>query len=400
MRPARASTALSRSSAPSCSSCMWQHVGLERSLDGLETAAGILARWGVDGTTVAAGEDRNLLDLARVIVRAAIAREESRGAHDRTDFPETSPAFARSFEWVAPAFAQGEGRAVNPELVDDIIRRALAEDAPWGDITSEAFLPASARATAVFAAREPGILSGIDVFARVFELVDPATTIETFVEDGAAFDAGTVLARVQGAAHAVLRAERIALNLTQRMSGIATLTAQYVAAVAGTSARVVDTRKTTPGPAGARTQGRARRRRPQPPLVALRRRARQGQSPGRARGAWHPDRRRHPRREAAHRAHDAPRGRGRPHRPDRAGGLGRRRHDHARQLQPRSAARGRGARRRTCPRRSERGSHPRHDRRHRSHRRRPHLGRRAHPQRARPRPRVSTWTCSHGHWAA
>ena len=136
---------------------------------------------------------------------------------------------------------------MNPDLVDDIIRRALAEDAPWGDITSEAFLPASARATAVFAAREPGILSGIDVFARVFELVDPATTIETFVEDGAAFDAGTVLARVQGAAHAVLRAERIALNLTQRMSGIATLTAKYVAAVAGTGARVVDTRKTTPG---------------------------------------------------------------------------------------------------------------------------------------------------------
>ena len=136
---------------------------------------------------------------------------------------------------------------MNPDLVDDIIRRALAEDAPWGDITSEAFLPASARATAVFAAREPGILSGIDVFARVFELVDPTTTIELFVEDGAAFDAGTVLARVQGAAHAVLRAERIALNLTQRMSGIATLTARYVAAVAGASARVVDTRKTTPG---------------------------------------------------------------------------------------------------------------------------------------------------------
>ena len=136
---------------------------------------------------------------------------------------------------------------MNPDLVDDIIRRALAEDAPWGDITSEAFLPPTARATATFAAREPGILSGIDVFARVFELVDPHTTVELLVEDGAPFEAGTVLARVDGSAHAVLRAERIALNLTQRMSGIATLTAQYVAAVAGTKARVVDTRKTTPG---------------------------------------------------------------------------------------------------------------------------------------------------------
>ena len=136
---------------------------------------------------------------------------------------------------------------MNPDLVDDIIRRALAEDAPWGDITSEAFLPASARATAVLAAREPGILSGIDVFARVFELVDPTTTIELLAEDGASFEAGTALARVDGPAHAVLRAERIALNLTQRMCGIATLTAQYVAAVQGTGARVVDTRKTTPG---------------------------------------------------------------------------------------------------------------------------------------------------------
>jgi L-aspartate oxidase len=85
---------------------MWQHVGVERSLAGLRTAAATLARWGVDGTTVTAGEDRNLLDLAHIIVRAAIAREESRGAHDRTDFPATSPAFARSFEWAVPALVR------------------------------------------------------------------------------------------------------------------------------------------------------------------------------------------------------------------------------------------------------------------------------------------------------
>jgi nicotinate-nucleotide pyrophosphorylase (carboxylating) len=136
---------------------------------------------------------------------------------------------------------------VNPDLVDDIIRRALAEDAPWGDITSEAFLPESARATATLAAREPGILSGIDVFARVFELVDPSTTIALLAQDASPFATGDVLARVAGPAQAVLRAERIALNLTQRMCGIATLTARYVAAVEGTGARVVDTRKTTPG---------------------------------------------------------------------------------------------------------------------------------------------------------
>lgn len=131
--------------------------------------------------------------------------------------------------------------------IDDIIRRALEEDAPWGDLTSEVFLPADARASAALVAREPGVFSGATVFARVFELVDPETDVETLVGDGERFEAGTVLARVDGSALAVLRAERIALNLTQRMSGIATLTARFVEAVAGTGARIVDTRKTTPG---------------------------------------------------------------------------------------------------------------------------------------------------------
>lgn len=131
--------------------------------------------------------------------------------------------------------------------IDDIILRALAEDAPWGDVTSEAFLPTSARAAATLVPREPGILSGIDVFARVFELVDADVVIELAAVDGSRFEPGVVLARVEGSAHSVLRAERIALNLTQRMSGIATMTARFVDTVAGTSARIVDTRKTTPG---------------------------------------------------------------------------------------------------------------------------------------------------------
>jgi nicotinate-nucleotide pyrophosphorylase (carboxylating) len=131
--------------------------------------------------------------------------------------------------------------------IDDIIRRALDEDAPWGDVTSEVFVPADARATAALVARERGVFSGAAVFARVFELVDPGTRVELLVGDGDPFDLGEVLARVDGSARAVLRAERIALNLTQRMSGIATLTARFVEAAAGTRARIVDTRKTTPG---------------------------------------------------------------------------------------------------------------------------------------------------------
>jgi nicotinate-nucleotide pyrophosphorylase (carboxylating) len=131
--------------------------------------------------------------------------------------------------------------------IDEIILRSLAEDAPWGDVTSEAFLPETARASAALVPREPGTLSGIEVFGRVFSLVDPEVVVELGGVDGSVFEPGMILARVEGSARSILRAERIALNLSQRMSGIATLTARYVAAVEGTRARIVDTRKTTPG---------------------------------------------------------------------------------------------------------------------------------------------------------
>lgn len=131
--------------------------------------------------------------------------------------------------------------------VDDIVQWALTEDAPWGDVTSDAFLPPGVRASAVLEAREAGVFSGVGVLARVFALVDPQTEVELDVADGARFAAGAVLGRVAGDARAVLRAERVALNLVQRMCGIATETARYVEAVAGTPARIVDTRKTVPG---------------------------------------------------------------------------------------------------------------------------------------------------------
>ncbi|MEL0626678.1 carboxylating nicotinate-nucleotide diphosphorylase [Salinibacterium amurskyense] len=136
---------------------------------------------------------------------------------------------------------------MNQQLVDNVILMALAEDAPWGDITSDAFVPEDATATAVLNAREAGVASGLDVFARTFQLVDAHAEVTLQASDGDSFTAGQQLASVSGNARAVLRAERIALNLSQRMSGIATQTAAYVAQVAGTHARVVDTRKTTPG---------------------------------------------------------------------------------------------------------------------------------------------------------
>lgn len=131
--------------------------------------------------------------------------------------------------------------------VRTILALAFAEDAPYGDITSNTLIPAGAAAEAFLVAREAGVFSGGQVFALAMTLTDPDITVELRVSDGTRFDAGAVLARVYGPARAVLTAERVALNLTQRMSAIATTTAEYVRLVAGTRARVVDTRKTTPG---------------------------------------------------------------------------------------------------------------------------------------------------------
>jgi nicotinate-nucleotide pyrophosphorylase (carboxylating) len=133
------------------------------------------------------------------------------------------------------------------QIIEEVVQRALNEDAPWGDVTSEHLIPATAIATAELAAREAGVFSGADVFAAAFLLTDPSLDVQLFLEDGDSFVAGQELGVVTGSARSVLTAERIGLNFVQRMSGIATLTAKYVEAVAGTKARIVDTRKTTPG---------------------------------------------------------------------------------------------------------------------------------------------------------
>lgn len=131
--------------------------------------------------------------------------------------------------------------------IERVVGAALDEDAPWGDLTSETLIPEHATAEASLVAREAGVFSGGEVFQSAFALTDPRVTVVVHVTDGTEFADGDTLATVAGPARSVLTAERVALNFVQRMSGISTLTARYVAEVAHTGARIADTRKTTPG---------------------------------------------------------------------------------------------------------------------------------------------------------
>jgi len=135
----------------------------------------------------------------------------------------------------------------DPRMVRDIVRRALREDVGRGDITTQCVVPADARASAAVIARQSGVIAGLDVARAVFTEVDAGIAFRASAADGDAVDAGAMIAAAAGPARALLTAERTALNFLQRMSGIATITRRYVHAVEGTSARILDTRKTAPG---------------------------------------------------------------------------------------------------------------------------------------------------------
>jgi len=133
-------------------------------------------------------------------------------------------------------------------LVAPIIRAALAEDlGRAGDLTAQACVPAETRLTADFVARRGGVVAGLACIRLALAELDPTVTYDALSADGQAVPAGTTLARVSGNARAILTAERTALNLLGRLCGIATLTQDFVDAVAGTGAKITDTRKTTPG---------------------------------------------------------------------------------------------------------------------------------------------------------
>jgi len=131
--------------------------------------------------------------------------------------------------------------------VERVVAAALAEDLPWGDLTTDNLLPSGLPATGVIEAREAGVLAGLPVAALVFEAVDPGVEVEALAAEGARLQPGQPVGRVRGDVASLLKAERVALNFLQRLSGIATQADRYVQAVAGLKARIVDTRKTTPG---------------------------------------------------------------------------------------------------------------------------------------------------------
>jgi nicotinate-nucleotide pyrophosphorylase (carboxylating) len=136
---------------------------------------------------------------------------------------------------------------LSPKVIHDIVIQALAEDIGQGDLTTLAVIPANARSEALVVIREPGVVAGLPVLEAVFAAIDPTLAVERCVAEGQAVDAGIALTRVTGSARAILTGERVALNMFQRLCGIATLTARYVAAVRGLPVCILDTRKTTPG---------------------------------------------------------------------------------------------------------------------------------------------------------
>jgi nicotinate-nucleotide pyrophosphorylase (carboxylating) len=135
---------------------------------------------------------------------------------------------------------------VSDELIRAAVARALAEDVGTGDVTTAATVDEHARGRALIIQKAPGVVFGLDAVEATFAALDPDVRTERLAPEGEWREGGPVV-RVEGSARALLTAERTALNFLQRLSGVATLTAEYVRAVAGTGARILDTRKTTPG---------------------------------------------------------------------------------------------------------------------------------------------------------
>ena len=135
----------------------------------------------------------------------------------------------------------------NPSILQDLIDRAFEEDVSDGDVTTNAIVDESQQAQAIWVAKQQGVVAGLDVAQRIFEYLDPDVIWEPKIKDGTWMGQGSEMVILKGQARALLTAERIALNVAQRMSGIATITRKFVEAVSGYPTEILDTRKTVPG---------------------------------------------------------------------------------------------------------------------------------------------------------
>lgn len=258
---------------------MSSYAGIVRDREGLEIAAAEIDKMRKE--LVADGNRKeyynsiseNLLIVASLIVRGALYRRESRGGHFRSDYPKennynlyhTIQQIGKmngslSANWYASldnprTNSKKESMSKKPSnrimthnsLIDKIIDLAIEEDVASGDITTNSIILEKTKATAVFKMKADGVVSGIDIIKRVFEHLDKNVIWRPFVKDGDMVKKEDVIVEIEGSYRCLLTSERIALNILQRMSGIATLTAQFVKEVEGTDAKILDTRKTAPG---------------------------------------------------------------------------------------------------------------------------------------------------------
>lgn len=132
-------------------------------------------------------------------------------------------------------------------IIRDVLEKAYKEDMPFGDITTDYSVPENVNSRAYMITKQEGVIAGIEVCIEAFKMLDPDTKVIPLVEDGDFVEAGTRILEIEGKSRALLKAERTALNLLQRLSGIATITRLYVEKIIGYNAKVTDTRKTTPG---------------------------------------------------------------------------------------------------------------------------------------------------------
>ncbi len=215
----------------------------------------------------------NLIIVADLIIRGALYRRESRGGHFRSDYPKENnynlyhtiqqigkmngSLSANWYETVKRDLPNNKRESsvkksnsrimTHNSLIDKIIDLAIEEDVASGDITTNSIILEKTKATAVFKMKADGVVSGIDIIKRVFEHLDKNVIWRPFVKDGDRVNKEDVNVEIEGSYRCLLTSERIALNILQRMSGIATLTSQFVKEVDGTDAKILDTRKTAPG---------------------------------------------------------------------------------------------------------------------------------------------------------